>query len=92
VTPFLPSMRGWFMPPCSTLYDHTTAPVKDAARNRAVVRRREVACSAVCANLWQGRSAADCADLIAADSLIPGDGLRITEPDYASVGRTEAQA
>jgi hypothetical protein len=28
------------------------------------------------ANLWQGRPAADCADLITADSLIPGDGLR----------------
>jgi hypothetical protein len=43
-TPSLPSMRGGFMPPCTTPYAHTTAQVRAAAKDRGVVRR-EVACS-----------------------------------------------
>jgi hypothetical protein len=45
-TPSLPSMVGWFAPPCSTSCDHTIAHVEGAAEKRGV-GRREAACSAV---------------------------------------------
>jgi hypothetical protein len=53
LTPCMPLMLGWFTMPCRTSRAHTTALVSGAVEGR-VVRRREVACSAVSGNLWQG--------------------------------------
>jgi hypothetical protein len=46
LTPCMPLMLGWFTMPCRTSRAHTTALVSGAVEGR-VVRRREVACSAV---------------------------------------------
>src|SRR5258706_14270321 len=51
--PSLPSMRGRFTLPCSTLRVHTSAQVSGTVES-GDMRRREVTCSQFLANLWQG--------------------------------------